>query len=178
MHGKITLSTEKSQPRPGVRRKSVGRSVTILETSHHIRFAGQGGKLLVTPERIADAIELLVGMLDTAQPCAECEESGIEDSFMEHPADGPGCSVADQDAGAWVEWTSLRAVGKRRANSTFGEEDAEDDDGGGDDDRSEDTPGFDRASRALANIFGEGAGCSISDSDYGGEEAGEQEDGI
>jgi hypothetical protein len=40
----------------------------------------------------------------------DLEETGAEDSFMTHPADGPGCPVADQGGGALEDSGELTSI--------------------------------------------------------------------
>lgn len=77
---------------------------------------------------------------------------------IDDPAENDGTEF-DQ---AWIEWTGMRGAAKRGPNFHAGEEDAEDAEGGGYDSQSEDEPGFDKASRAAVNSYGDGAGCSIN----------------
>ena len=51
-------------------------------------------------EIISRAAEALIDLLDAFEGDADAEETGAEDSFMEHPADGPGCPCADPDKAA------------------------------------------------------------------------------
>ena len=57
-----------------------------------------------SPHEIADAIEIMLDFLDVLGGEADLEEPGLEDSFMDHAADGPGCSVADAGGPSWTEW--------------------------------------------------------------------------
>lgn len=54
-------------------------------------------KLLPTRNQIAASIETLMAVLDVLDGDEELEEAGLEDSFMTHPADGPGDPTADPD---------------------------------------------------------------------------------
>lgn len=56
-------------------------------------------RLLATIERdeIGDAIEVLIARLDRFDGDPDCETTGIEDDFIRHSADGPGCPLADSD---------------------------------------------------------------------------------
>lgn len=75
-------------------------STQILAAPGALAFLGEGGSLLISRERIADAIELLVALLDVADHDPEAETTGAEDDFMDHREDGgPGCRTADPDAG-------------------------------------------------------------------------------
>ncbi|SOB88291.1 hypothetical protein SAMN06297144_3442 [Sphingomonas guangdongensis] len=43
------------------------------------------------------AVELLIARLDAEDGDTDLEETGAEDSFVEHLASGPGCPVSDPD---------------------------------------------------------------------------------
>lgn len=92
----------------------------------------------------------------------------------EHPDTDPN---HDGEASAWTEGVDQsRRGGHRFLPWELGSsEDAEEDDHGGGE-VTEDEPGFDKKSRRIANVHAHGAGCSISDPDYGGEELGEREE--
>ena len=57
-----------------------------------------------SPHEIADAIEIMLDFLDVLGGEADLEEPGLEDSFMTHEADGPGCPIADAGGPTWTEW--------------------------------------------------------------------------
>jgi hypothetical protein len=64
-----------------------------------------------------------------------------EDDFALSPlavesSHGPGCEISDEDAGAYVEWTTMRGSQKRGANLLAGHEDDEEDDAPEEDDPS------------------------------------------
>jgi hypothetical protein len=127
-------------------------------------------------DQLAGFIAVAIDLADAMDPDPDLEDAtDLEDDHALSPhaidfgSDGPGCSLSDQDAGAWVEWASMRGAAKRGANFTIGAEDAEDEEGGGDDAQSEDEPGFDPAHRRWANRAGHGAGCKISDDDHADE---------
>ena len=134
-------------------------------------------------EHEVEAAVAAIAVIDDADGDTDREEIGVEDSFECHTERygymGPGCPVADAHDDTWVEWSSMTGSAKRGPNFTAGPEDAEDDEGGGDDAQSEDEPGFDPSHRRWANKSSDGAGCKISDSDFGvddvGEEIGEEE---
>lgn len=116
-------------------------------------------------EQLAGFVAVAIDLMDLADPDSDAEDAtDLEDDFALSPqavgygSDGPGCSVSDQDAGAWVEWTSHRAARSGPACVMAGEEDAEDDDS--DQAHDEGEPDFRR-------VVGEGPGCPISDPDYG-----------
>jgi hypothetical protein len=48
---------------------------------------------------IEAAVETLVEVLNAMDGEADFEETGAEDSFQSHDADGPGCPVADSGGG-------------------------------------------------------------------------------
>lgn len=93
-------------------------------------------------EQLGSAIEVLIALLDVADPEPDLEENDLEDSFVlspsaQHSGTGAGCQISDpggtdEDANgdpAWAEWhtvpNSTRRAGKLLA---LDHEDAEDDD--------------------------------------------------
>lgn len=48
-------------------------------------------------DKLASFIEVAIGLLDTLDGDPDVEMTGLEDDFMEHAADGPGCPIADSD---------------------------------------------------------------------------------
>jgi hypothetical protein len=108
---------------------------------------------------ITVAIELANAM--DGDPDLE-DATDAEDDFALSPqamtyTDGPGCEVADQDAGAWIEWQAMNGHERKRGqNFTSGHEDAEDD--------NEDC-GHDEGEPDMRSYRGQGAGCPISDID-------------
>lgn len=112
-----------------------------------------------TQAQIADAITVLIDVLDLIGGDAEAEESPGEDSFMPRLAAGPGCPVAD-GAGdqSWTEWHS-RSAQRRRSNApefAIGSEDDEQDDPAGQCDE-------DGINTGIGYALDSGAGCTISD---------------
>lgn len=86
-------------------------------------------------DQLEGFIAVAIDLLDLADPDPDAEETGLEDSFMDHPADGPGCPVADSGSDqAWPEWTSLRKHQRRGPLASPGHEDDEDDDAAEEDD--------------------------------------------
>jgi hypothetical protein len=84
-------------------------------------------------QKLEAFIEISIGLLDLIDPDPEAEEIGLEDAFISHDprfAD----QVEDNEAGAWVEWTTMRGSQKRGPNLLMGHEDDEDDDPPEDDD--------------------------------------------
>lgn len=123
------------------------------------------------PEEIAsfprnvvhDMIERLIEQLDDRDPDPDLEQ--------DDPTENNGDDVGDM---AWVEWTTMRGSQKAGPNIIVGfNEDIEDDEGGGDTSGDEGEPNFNPDKRFPTRLYG--PGCEISDSDYGGEEAGEPE---
>ena len=110
-------------------------------------------------------LEAGVELLDAIDGDVEAEDAtDVEDEGIVSEAfDGPGCPASDEDDRAYPEW---HARGRhkdayRDSWKAVASEDAEEDDGGGDG-LTEDTPGFDATSRALANAYGDGAGCPFN----------------
>jgi hypothetical protein len=69
-----------------------------------INIEGEGGNRSFSRAKIADAIEVLVALLDASEPDTDnepdtdLEENPAEDAFVEHQSSGPGCPIADPDA--------------------------------------------------------------------------------
>ena len=40
-------------------------------------------------------VSAAIDIMDVMDPDSDFEETGLEDDFISHPADGPGCPVAD-----------------------------------------------------------------------------------
>ncbi|GBH29684.1 hypothetical protein [Sphingobium xenophagum] len=131
-----------------------------------------------SPGEIGAAIEVLIDVLDLmgGDPDAE-NATDLEDDFALSPIAidyvdrGPGCAISDQDAGAWIEWTTMRGSQKRGLNILAGQEDDEDDDPPEQDDHEGqcDEDGINTAFDTVRFTTGaSGPGCAISDE--GGEE--------
>jgi hypothetical protein len=95
---------------------------------------------LHSPHEIAEAIEVLVDVLDCLGGDPEAEDAtDAEDDFALSPmalhyTTGPGCSVTEEDAGAYIEWSSLHARQKGGQCLMAGREDDEEDDAAEEDD--------------------------------------------
>lgn len=115
-------------------------------------------------DQLANFVEVALGLLDLADGDPDLEDANdVEDDFAltataQHYATGPGCEVSDTGEQAYVEWTALHPGTRKGHNLTAGQEDDEDDDP--DHALDEGEPNF-------VAVKGEGAGCSISDPDYG-----------
>jgi hypothetical protein len=120
-----------------------------------------------SPHEIAEAIEVLVDVLDMLGGDAEAEDAtDAEDDFAHSPLalryakPGPGCAIADADEGSWVEWhtvpSTLRRHGLPGSGLALHHEDAEEDDPAGQCDE-------DGINTDLGASKGSGAGCMISD---------------
>lgn len=138
------------------------------------------------PALVEALIEELIGALDAADGDLDLEPNGdeldgstAEDEFVVHGQSigGPGCPFADPSDRTLPEWHTLPAR-DRRAEVAMGRmmggrwsdhEDDEEDDG-------PDSSGDEAEPDFRARIRGYGPGCQISDSDYGGEEAGERDE--
>lgn len=115
------------------------------------------------------ALDLLDAM--DGDPDAE-DASDAEDDFalsalaIAFVDPGPGCTISDQDAGAYVEWTTMRVSQKAGPNLMAGREDdedddpAEEDDGAGQCDEDGINTSFDRVQYTRG---ASGPGCAISD---------------
>ena len=55
---------------------------------------------------VGEQIEAMMAMLDDLDGDPDDEEPGLEDSFVIHRADGPGCPISDVGDPAWIEWDS------------------------------------------------------------------------
>ncbi len=84
-------------------------------------------------KEIGDTIEGLIAFMDDLGGDPDLEEEALEDAFVDHPARFADM-VEDSEAGAYIEWMSLRGSQKRGPNMLAGHEDAEDDDPAEDDD--------------------------------------------
>jgi hypothetical protein len=135
-----------------------------------LAIVGPGGRIQLDRRTIELLAEMFVGFLDIIEPEPDCETTDLEDDFVEHVENGPGCEVADAGGHSWIERKDqTRDPFAGHGPSTIGaHEDAEDEDSDCGDDEGE--PNFAKPPR------GYGPGCTISDSDYGGEEAGEADD--
>ncbi|MEW6628692.1 MAG: hypothetical protein AB1431_18090 [Pseudomonadota bacterium] len=96
-------------------------------------------------ETLEAFLSVAIELLDTLDGDADAESGNdLEDDFTLSPIavaytdHGPGCPVSDQDAGAWIEWNTMRGSQKRGPNILAGREDDEDDDAAEDDDPGED----------------------------------------
>jgi hypothetical protein len=69
----------------------------VFDDLECVEIEGAGGRRAFSRERVAEAIEVLVALLDVADAPTDGEETGEEDSFMTHSSNGPGCLVADPD---------------------------------------------------------------------------------
>ena len=133
----------------------------------------QVAELIAAIEGLRADIEKAINILDRLDGDPDFEELGLEDSFEDHAGkfdtEGAGCPVADPGGPGWVERTNqTQSAYGGHSPSTLGcDEDAEDDDPDCGSDEGE--PNF----APLPRSFDNGPGCLISDSDYGGEEAGE-----
>lgn len=111
-----------------------------------------------SPQEIADAIEILVDVLDMMGGDPEAEDNGD----TEYNGDDRG----DQ---AWIEWHTMRGASKRGTNILAGQEDDEDDDPAEDDDpngqQDEDGVNTGNGRHYLHGFGAQGAGCPISDPD-------------
>lgn len=138
------------------------------------RAARLAGLLLNKHSRqeIADAVEIMVDVLDLMDGDPEAEEVDLEDSFVLTPNaagydTGAGCPVSDSTGDqAWIEWQTMRGSQKRGHNLLAGQEDDEDDDPAEEDDDSGESASEDEPSGApFAGIpyNNAGPGCPIAD---------------
>lgn len=85
-------------------------------------------------DQLGSAVEVLIALMDIADGDPDAETGNdVEDDFVVSPqavyfTGGPGCIVADEDAGAYVEWTTLHGSQKKGGCILATHEDAEDDD--------------------------------------------------
>lgn len=115
--------------------------------------------------RLAAFVEVAIDLFDGEDGDPDIEDAtNIEDEGITSEAfEGPGCPASDEDDRAYPEWhgRGRHKEAYRDSWKAIASEDAEEDDGGGDD-LTEDTPGLDATSRALANAYGDGAGCPFN----------------
>lgn len=134
-------------------------------------------------EQISAAVEIMVALLDATDGDPDLENAtDLEDDFALSPiaagfgADGPGCSIADTDAGAYVEWHTKPANLRRNGQAEIlpGHEDDEDDDPAEEDDDSGDNAYEDEPAGYMPTRWGYGPGCPISDPGGGEHEGGDE----
>jgi len=108
-----------------------------------------------SPHEIAEAITVLIDVLDLLGGDPEAEDNG----------DHEGSDGDDNDQ-AWLEWESLSAAGKRAGNNTGRNEHGiplqEDDE----DDDPLDSTGAEDDGLPRFKLMGSGPGCIVSDPDY------------
>ena len=110
---------------------------------------------------VADQIEAMMALLDDLDGDCDYEEPNLEDSFIAHNPNGPGCPVSDAGDPAWIEWESRgrdKLVSHARdANGQTLHEDDEDDDPAEDDCEDRCGAGEDRiASDSVSAIWSNG----------------------
>lgn len=124
--------------------------------------------LLSYPREHLEALtEALVATLDV-QDAPNVED---EPDFMPHGDGLPGDPGdhepgGDEEAGAWVEWTTMRGSQKGGHNLLSGHEDDEEDDAAEEDDPSGlcDEDGVNTGGPSIFEL--QGAGCPIADDDH------------
>lgn len=126
---------------------------------------------------IGAAIEILIDVLDLMGGDPDREDAmDMEDDFsvsqqaIDITRNLPGCAISDQDAGAWIEWSTMRGSQKGGPNILAGGEDDEDDDAAEQDDDSGQCD-EDEVNTSLDLVRyttgSSGAGCPISDAGGG-----------
>lgn len=125
-------------------------------------------------DELAGFISIAIDLMDLADGDPDAEDAyDLEDDFTfsditrRHfmPA-GPGCPISDQDAGAYVEWHTMRGSQKTGPNMLAGHEDDEEDDAPEEDDPSGqcDEDGINTSRDLLRFTPGAyGAGCPLAD---------------
>ncbi len=124
-------------------------------------------------ETLEAFLSVAIDLLDLVDGDPEAETGNdLEDDFTLSPmaaaygGDGPGCAISDQDAGAYVEWHTMRGSQKRGSNILAGQEDDEDDDAAEQDDHEGlcDEDGVNTAFDHVRFTYGaSGPGCMLSD---------------
>lgn len=85
-------------------------------------------------QQLEGFLSVAIDLLDFADGDPDAENAtNLEDDFVLtdnalHSDTGPGCAISDRDAGAYVEWSTMRGSQKRGPNLLAGQEDDEDDD--------------------------------------------------
>ena len=147
---------------------------------HHPTFPPAAAALIAarlldkhSVSNIGAAIDILIDVLDLMGGDPDFENAtDLEDDFVmsqraiDIARDLPGCAISDQDAGAYVEWHTMRGSQKRGPNILAGQEDDEDDDAAEQDDHEGqcDEDGVNTAFETVRFTVGaSGPGCSISD---------------
>lgn len=132
-------------------------------------------------DEIETAVEGLIAELDRRDGDTDLEENGLEDDFLPHAADGPGCPVSDPGGGdansevadpTWTEWQTRRGskvdangaevVGRDRHGNLL-HEDAEDDDPREDNGDEDDGNLAEDEFAARFALYGSGPGCALTD---------------
>jgi hypothetical protein len=116
-------------------------------------------------DELGHTIEVLIALLDIwdGDPDAETGND-VEDDFMltanavERATSDPSVDCVDQDAGAYVEWHTMRGSQKGGPNTLAGHEDDEEDDPAGQCDE-------DGINTKRSAVLCSGPGCTISDPD-------------
>lgn len=124
-------------------------------------------------ETLEAFLSVAIDLLDMVDGDIDREDAtDLEDDFAlsamatDYAASGPGCSISDQDAGAYVEWHTMRGSQKRGPNILAGQEDDEDDDAAeqGDHEGQCDEDGVNTAFDYVRFTYGaSGPGCMLSD---------------
>lgn len=124
-------------------------------------------------ETLEAFLSVAIDLLDMVDGDIDREDAtDLEDDFAlsamatDYAGSGPGCSISDQDAGAYVEWSTMRGSQKRGPNILAGQEDDEDDDAAEQDDHEGqcDEDGVNTAFDYVRFTYGaSGPGCKLSD---------------
>lgn len=113
-----------------------------------------------------DLLDLVDGDIDREDATNLEDDFALSAMATDYAASGPGCSISDQDAGAYVEWHTMRGSQKRGPNILAGQEDDEDDDAAEQDDHEGqcDEDGVNTAFDYVRFTYGaSGPGCMLSD---------------
>jgi len=68
-------------------------------------------------EEVAAIVEQLIAELDRRDPEDDLELTGLEDDFMKHEPDGPGCPISDPIDVGWHERSGMGFMGGERVES-------------------------------------------------------------
>jgi hypothetical protein len=158
-------------PRRATAKRRPRRPITILETSDYLRFRSHDSDLLLSRERIGDAVEVLIALLDLSRPDPDLEETNAEDSFELSPhargfgQRGPGCPVSEPDCGVDDERHDPCPAGDDAGSAYGGPGDGFPGDPDDTEANGDEKDGNNAEDEVLGGgaQHGHGAGCPISD---------------
>ncbi|MBV9842413.1 MAG: hypothetical protein JOY99_12940 [Sphingomonadaceae bacterium] len=111
-------------------------------------------------EQLDAFVEIAVDLMDALDPDTDLEETGTEDGFLDHPANGPGCPLSDaggsdDEAPGDPSWPEVDRYGRPATLDPEGGprcEDTEEDDPPEDEDSPHDAAWRERVDQATAGL--------------------------